>query len=613
MKSHNFLINSNGLTGTVAMLVIAFVLFGTAQEAFSQRADITIEPAGPSASSDAIIQAFSEAESIFNDGLVTMNETSLRRAAQKYEIIIQNFPNDDRHFDAYFSSVYIHMEYLQGTTDYEHARNLLKLLINNYPSNSKEVADAHFTLAHLNYRCIRDYRAAQINLSTILNDQALAAQLGSREIEVKELLAKCRQKLGEHDNALRIWEELEFVSPGIDSEGRFRWIQNSFNWLQFNDGRIHLYFEESIERDIYVDVLTELHVGLAIAESTWRLLPDDSLDVYLYKSADQLFDYTDRSHGFALSVDHEIHISPSDLNGIEHLAGVIVSQRLNTRPEGTIFPFLRAGFNSYFMGTRDELDRMAALEIYYYGGSIERTDLLFPLSFDYTYSEEYRAMAASFMHYLLEESHADVDGLEKFYRLWANPTERIEPPVFNMVQMWLSQLQSQVVEWQDTLIPPEHIFELFEQKLGLSLPDEFENWQQSLEYEIQQIETEFGSLSADVIYVTIDLSTPEKALETWWNAYRSGDFNAMIQASTRDMAGFLQEAMIYYEEEGILDQVIIEHFIHPYRSARMVVVQTGSFADDLYVYEVEIEKGDDTEEMTIVVRREGGLWKVDSN
>ena len=98
-----------------------------------------------------------------------------------------------------------------------------------------------------------------------------------------------------------------------------------------------------------------------------------------------------------------------------------------------------------------------------------------------------------------------------------------------------------------------------------------------------------------------------------WEAYRAGDFDALIATSTRDMANFFSEARDLYEEEGIFDQVVLDYFIRPYRQARMIVVSTGTFTESIYVFEVQIEKGDEIEERTIVVRREGNVWKVDSN
>ena len=609
-KQINFRIN----VAANLLLMLAFIV-ALSPKSPAQQGEVSITIPDAPFTADAIQQALSAAETMSNDGIATMNVDTLRRATAAYEQIITDFPNDDRHFDAYFASVYIHMEYLQGDTDYEHAKNLLRLLVNNYPSNYREVSDALMTLAHLNYRCLRDYRAAQDALSELLNNRNLTAILGSREIEVKTLLAKCRQKLGEYDQAMRLWEELEFVNPGIDTEGRLQWIRDSSGWYQLDDGFMRMFFDGSIERSAYADILTRLHNGISIAESTWRLLPAGSIDVFLYKSADQMFDFTDRSSGFALQVDQEIHLSLNDIDSIPYLTGLIVSARLNTRPDATVFPLFRAGFNNYFMGDREQLDDIAAHEIYFYGGTIENEVLLFPLSFDYTFSREYRAMAGSFMHYLLEEGKVSAEKLEKFYRLlWANPENRIEPPIMAAIQQWLGQVDSgEAVGWQETLTTASYIYEMSDRELGLDLQDELALWQQTLTPRIAEVEAEMGSLSADVSRVQVDLSTPEMALESWWNAYRAGDFDALIQSSTRDMAIFLQEARDYYIEQDVLDQVILEYFVRPYRSATMVVVRVGTYADDLYAYEVEIEMGDTVEPRTIVVRREGNLWKVDSN
>jgi hypothetical protein len=79
------------------------------------------------------------------------------------------------------------------------------------------------------------------------------------------------------------------------------------------------------------------------------------------------------------------------------------------------------------------------------------------------------------------------------------------------------------------------------------------------------------------------------------------------------MAGILTDARDMYEQQGILQQVILDNFIRPYRSAQMVVVQEGEFGDDLCVFQVQIVRGTDIQDMTIAVRKEGNQWKIDSN
>ena len=562
---------------------------------------------------DALTQALSAAETTFNDGIATMNESTLRRAAEMYEAIIQDFSNDPGHFDAYFSSAYIHAEYLQSTGDYEHAANLLNLLMTNHPSNYPQVADALLVLAHIQYRCIRDYGAARDSLTSLLYSPFLSQQLGARDVEAKALLAKCFQKIGQYDSAQRLWEELELSNPELDSEGRFQWIRDSANWFMVDDGRIRLFFEKTIERDAYTSCLSRLRDGLAMAESTWGLTAGGPIDVYLYETTDHLFDFTLRSNSFALPTDAEIHMTLDDLDDTAHLTGWLVSQRLNTRPDATVHPLLRAGFSHYFMDSRTQLDALAAREIYFYGGRIQDTGLLYPLSLDYTYSEEYAAMASSFLHYLIEEGRVSTDTLKRFYRLlWANPSARMHAPLMSALRR-LNYEQGEAVSWQQGLLTPEQESDLFRNVLGIELSAEIESWQTTLDPDIEAVRTELGTLTAEVQQVNIDLSTPEKALESWWEAYRAGDFDGLMAASTRDMASFFSDARDIYEQEGVFDQVVLDYFIRPYRSARMVVVSTGTFADNICVFDVQIERGEEIESRTIVVRREGGEWKVDSN
>lgn len=595
---------------SVAAIVLALALL-FCMGGYAQDSEVVVIPSTPALGDDPLMQAYEAANTLFNDGLATMNENTLRRAAERYEQIIAEFRNDPRHFDAYFSAAYIHMEYLQLPSDYEHAKNLLSLLITSHPSNWVCLTDAHLTRAHLEYRCLRDYRAAQEDLRNLLNNAALAAELGARETDVKVLLAKCRQKLGEHEEAKRIWEEVHFSNPELDTEGRLEWINNSADWFFLDDGTVRLFFERDIDRQTYSECLAGVREGVSEVQAAWGLVPSGTIDVFLYSTSDHLFDYTLRSDGFALPIDAEIHLAVTDLPELGHLVGWVLTHRLNTRPDATVFPALRAGFNHYFLGSRQEIDTLAAHEIYYYGGKLADYELLFPLSLDYTYTSEYAAMSSSFLHHLIDNAGVDNRGLQRFYRLLRDrPNERWEPPV--MARILERNLEGTVTQQED-LLTPAQLSGLFQSVLGVDLAHELEAWQASLADEIARVEAELGSISAEIRRVEVDLSTPLSALESWWAATRAGDFDAMIAASTREIAQFLSDARDYYKEQGILEQVIVDYFIRPNRSARMVVVQEGTFGETLHVFEVRIERGDEIEEKTVVVRREGNQWKVDSN
>ena len=99
----------------------------------SQEAEVVMLPSDQPTGTDSLAQELESADTLFNDGLITMNEETLRLASEAYEEITRNFPNDQRMFGGYFASAYIHMEYLQGSTDYEHVKSLMNLLINNHP------------------------------------------------------------------------------------------------------------------------------------------------------------------------------------------------------------------------------------------------------------------------------------------------------------------------------------------------------------------------------------------------------------------------------------------------------------------------------------------------
>jgi hypothetical protein len=593
----------------IAFILIALML---PIPGFAQQADITVTNPPAPTGDDPFLQAMDAAQTVLNDGLATMSEDTLRRAALMYEDIIENYSLDNRHFDAYFAAAYIYIEYLQTSSDYEHAQNLLTLLINNHPSNYAVVVDAMIQRAQLEYRCTRDFRAAQEDLSATLNNPALSEELGSRDIDAKVFLAKCRQKLGEYAMAKAIWDELAISNPELDTEGRSQWLTDSATWFVLNDAQVRLFFEQDVDRDTYTSCLAQLHQGLDQAQATWGMSQTAPVDVFLYASSDRLFDYTTRSRGFALPMDTEIHMSPSDMSQIGHLAGWVLSQELNSRPDETAFPFLRAGFLHYFLAPSSDLDRSAARAIYYYGGSIPDYEIFFPLSFDYTYSDEYEILSASFLHYLIEDKSVGIPDLMKFYRLlWSRPISRYEPPATAALMSVINQ--GQVQNWGEQEVTPDKVYALSSTILGVDLQAEFVSWQAYLASDIAAVQAELGAATPLAQDVQVDLSTPENALNTWWNAYKAGDFDALIRSSATDMAEVFADAKALYEQQGILDQVIMDSFVRPNRDASLTIVESGQFADDLWVFQVQIVRTSGTEDATIVVRKEGNDWKIDSN
>jgi hypothetical protein len=562
---------------------------------------------------DALARAVAEADAEFAAAMESGLESRFRRAASMYEDITREYALDNRHVDSYFSAAYIYMEYLQDPADFEQASNLLSIVISDYPGDYELIADALTTRAHLEYRCLRDYRSSKDDLARILNERLLRDSLGDdRTVDVKVLYAKCCQKLGDYQNAKMAWEEVVFSNPERDTEGRLQWIKDSTTWLLINSGDIRLFFEAGIDQPTYSDCLLKIRDGLREAGETWGISTSAPLDVYLYATGDHLFDYTLRRKAFAIPSDSEIHMAVSDIPKAEYLAGWVAAQVINTRPDAAVFPLLRAGFDNYFLDNRGGIDALAAKEIYFYGGNVSVDVVVFPLSFDYTFSDEYINMASSFMHFLVEDEGMNVADLQRFYRhLAARPQQVIQPPL--MTELLRGAIQSEMKSWQQTILTPAQVTGLFQTVLGIDLSAELASWQEGLSDELAAMEAELGSYSAEIRHVEIDLSTPENALRSWWEAYRAGDLDGLISASTNEVASALSDLKDMWVEQGILEKVILEDFILPYRSANMVVVQQAAFGDSIRVFEVEIERGTEVQQMTIVVRKESNLWRIDSN
>jgi hypothetical protein len=203
--------------------------------------------------------------------------------------------------------------------------------------------------------------------------------------------------------------------------------------------------------------------------------------------------------------------------------------------------------------------------------------------------------------------------MEKFYRLlWSKPDNRDLPPLIAALMKYNTS-PLKIMNYQQDALTADQVYGLAQSVLGINLATELAGWQKSLGPDLEAVKAELGSITDQVQKVQVDLTTPDKALQSWWDAYRAGDFNALISSSTKDMADMLKDAREMYIKQGTFEQDIQKNFIRPYHTARMDIVNKGQFAEDLYVYQVNIVKGADIKEMSIVVRLEGKQWKIDSN
>ena len=192
-----------------------------------------------------------------------------------------------------------------------------------------------------------------------------------------------------------------------------------------------------------------------------------------------------------------------------------------------------------------------------------------------------------------------------------NPTRATFPPLIAAL-MTESKADIKILNAQGDILSADQVYGLFKTVLDINISSELTDWQASLADDIAQVKAEVGTASAQAENVDIDLSTPQKALESWWNAYRNGDFDGLIASSTKDVSQMFKDARDLYIKQGIYEQVVQENFVRPFHNATMDILKEGQYAEDLYVFQVKINS-DQPQERSIVVRKEGSKWKIDSN
>jgi hypothetical protein len=240
------------------------------------------------------------------------------------------------------------------------------------------------------------------------------------------------------------------------------------------------------------------------------------------------------------------------------------------------------GFDMAFYPGRggDSIDSLAALQLLLFDEAPRGA--IFLGSSNFFGSTEYDRLAGSFCKYLLENESVDAFG--KLYR---------------------------------GLFPrhdPEMVGDAFQRFYEKPLDSLVAAWYSSISPIIAEVKAEVGAIAYDLTPVEVDLSTPETALESWYQALRKGDFDALISASTPELAELLREAKAAYEEEGILKEVVVEQFVYPYYPTTYSITQSGELGKDIYVFKINVIKDDEViDTKDVPLRKIGGKWYIDVN
>ena len=510
-----------------------------------------------------------------------LDDAEYIKTAEILQALIRDYGTHPMAHNAFFYLADIYSARLQGEQYFRSAIRVLQSFLRENPDSDKTL-DAQLRIALIDYRYLNDFNAAISTLEDYFNSYSTKKYLESEKLQAQILLAKCYQKSGGFASEQKIWDSLMLTNPDADRTGRSRFLGELDNWKRLPGNGVTLYFHAGIPEATYRRVLKSAEGELAKLVAKFGHILPGPVEVYLYTKTDDLVAYTTSDQPQAIDGDKEIHLQPESIGDIPRLMAMVYSIALNARPKVDRHPLMRYGFdNAYSSGEADEsLDYLAAKQLLLFDEAPGGT--LFLGTSNFFGTTEYSVLVGSFCRYLLAKEH--VDAFMKLYRgLYPNHET---PMVEGAVQRFYNK----------------------------TLDDLVEAWYESLTPVIAQVKSEVGSMTYDLKPVTIDLSTPEAALETWFQALRMGDYDALLQSSTPELNQILEEAKKAYEDKGIFKEIVIEQFVYPYYPTTYDIVRSGSLGNEAFIFRIGVVKdGKVISERDVPLRKINGKWYIDIN
>jgi hypothetical protein len=562
--------------------IIGLIIFATMLPSATALAQPDNQPvAGSVQVNPEILRIQEEAQGHFTKAFGELDDEEYLETALIIEDLVRDYGDDPFVEDAYFYLADIYTARLQDEEYFDDAIRVLGELIRRRPGSDK-CLDAQLKIANIHYRDRYDLEAAISALEEYFDMLPRYPYLESEKLQGQILLAKCYQKLGSFSAEKKVWDGLAVTNPAADRTGRLRFLNEIDDWKRIAGDRVTLFFHVGVAERSYKSAYARADAALADMIGTFgRELPCP-VEVYLYTDAEDVAAYASIDEALALDRDREIHISTDQLDEMEYLAAYIYAGVLNSRARDEKYPLMRGGFEmAFYSGPGGEdIDQYAARHLLLFDESPRSSIFLRESTF--FGSSEYERLAGSFCSYLIENE--PVDAFMHLYR--------------------------GLYPWHDA----DMVEAAFERHYRKSMDDVVAAWYSSLEPAIAEARSAVDAIDYDLSPVKVDLSTPDAALASWYEAMRKGDFDALMASSAPELRDLFLEAKQAYEEHDILEEVMIEEFVYPYYSTRYRVVNEGSLGGDIYIFKIEIVKDDEViEDKNITLRKIGGKWFIDMN
>jgi len=528
-----------------------------------------------------ILRIQEESQGHFRDAFSNLDNDEYLQTARIIEELLRDYGTDIFVKDAYFILADIYYARLQDGAHCRDAIRVLESFLETFPYRD-ECLDARMTIGFIYYRYLNELDSAVEVLNEYFDTLSYYTYLESEVLQAQLLLARCYQKQGKFGSEKKIWDGLIYTNPDADSYGRYRFLDDIENWKRLTGEGIVLYFQAGIPEGDYQAILSAAERELSGLEGIFAKNLPGMVELYLYTDTDTLAQYTHFDESFSVDNAGEIHMHAGGRDEMPQLMANVYSSALNMRPRDERHPLMKGGLDyfRYVDPLGNDVDSLAARHLSIFDNTPGASLLLRESTF--YGSAEYDKLAGSFCAYLIENK-----------------------PVREFINLYNGLYPKHT---------PEQVEAVFEKFYGRSMDDLVAEWYDALSPRIAEARLDRSISSYDRIPVELDLSTPKAALESWYEALRMGDYDALIGASAPDLVEMLKDARDAYEEEGIFEEVLIEEFVFPYYPTTYRVTSEGPIGDELYIFKIEIiMDGEVIEEKNVTLTRIKKKWYVGTN
>lgn len=543
-----------------------------------------------------------QAEEFYTQSLYSLDEADIIRSIETLEELINRYPDSVNTPNAYFLIADLLSKKIQGRD----GNNGAVLAYQDYLARFsfyENAWQAQYNIASIQYLYLKDYEAAMESIEKLFEDYMIALDRNDDYIiQAKLLLAKILHKNGQPGEGMKALDEVEIIDYKMDFSYHGRLIQGIKSNRILKDGIDKFIFMGKFDGDFPVKRL--INKFRTSEQMVTCRLPgikrDFPLEIFVYADADYFNKTTDREGSFGSGSDAQIFYIVDQ--PMEPLFAQVYAFILNSQPSNLRVNFLETGFINAFGNTESNKDT-AALEL-----GLSEDSLVGEKIFDnaeFPFLAESETISAAYVNFLLDNYPPEYF-CRIFKMLEGSTSSSIkiaggEEGGFRIDASWIS---------------PQTLMDGVETVYGSSFGAMKNRFMNEMEDRREQLDNgldKYWEINPPEKF-KLKQSTPEEALTSYFKSIQAGRYEQLLKCTSGDLRDILDEALVYYKKENILEKVERWKMAIPYMGVKIEVVNREAYSDKIVVFKVNLLKGDKImEKRNLVAVKEKSKWYITEN